>query len=78
MLAGAATLTTGGVLTWAGAHPWTAGAGAVGAGVVVLVAAWVATTVPGRPHPAEPGGQRPGGRRGDRAEHEGAGTDPVE
>ncbi|WP_155859541.1 hypothetical protein [Cellulomonas sp. KRMCY2] len=56
VLAGAATITTGAVMAWAGAQLWATGAGALGAGAVVLIASWVAATVPGLHHPAGPAG----------------------
>ncbi|NTW40326.1 MAG: hypothetical protein HGA44_10645 [Cellulomonadaceae bacterium] len=53
VLALVAGIATGGVTAWAGAQVWAAVLGAVGAAAVVLVASWVATTVPGRTHPLE-------------------------
>jgi len=50
VLAGAAAMGTGVVMAWAGANLATAALGATGSALVVLVAARVAASVPGRPH----------------------------
>lgn len=57
-LAVAAAVGTGAVMAWAGADPIAALLGAIGSGVVVLVAAWVAGSLPGRPPHGDDG--RPG------------------
>ncbi|MBC7551941.1 MAG: hypothetical protein H7269_13825 [Cellulomonas sp.] len=49
MLAGAAAAGTGAVMAWAGANLAAAALGAAGSAAVVLVAARVASSVPGRP-----------------------------
>ena len=49
ILSGAAAVTIGAVTAWAGAPAGPAAGAAVGGGIVVAAAAWVASTVPPRP-----------------------------
>lgn len=49
-LAAGAAVATGAVMAWAGAQPLATLLGAAGCAVVVLVASWMANSLPANPH----------------------------